>query len=340
MLENQNENRSEDMALNINENNASEHTTPESTTLAQNASPTETSATTQFVRIPTRIVSQRQNTYDSQSYSVTSPHRNITFTIPPSPEEIVQDRTQNITSIRDICVNVLSPTRAISNITRNTTRPIYDLPSVPSVFKHPNKTIQPENIRNINQQTSSQHYDSFNYSFFPPSNTNIQPNNTQNGSQSNNNINSMTKHPYTHLLQTNSPQNYIPPQNRRTSYSNIVQPSQRSQNPPLSHISTDPLYQMNQHTTFNPITISPPVKLVQSVVPPPQYIPIQQDTFINTSASIPELLKPFDGLDHSYIPEEYLQQLDETPHLQRRISTTLMKRIMKQYVILILEYSN
>ena len=50
--------------------------------------------------------------------------------------------------------------------------------------------------------------------------------------------------------------------------------------------------------------------MVQSVVPPPQYMPIQQDTFINTSASIPEPMKPFDGLDHSYTPEEYLQQVE------------------------------
>ena len=86
----------------------------------------------------------------------------------------------------------------------------------------------------------------------------------------------MTQHPYAHLLQTNSSQNKFPPQNQRTSYSNIVQLSQRrSQNPPLSHISTDPLYQINQHTTYNPTTISPPVNMVQSVVPPPQYIPIQ-----------------------------------------------------------------
>ena len=51
------------MTLNINENSASEYTTPESLTSAQKASQIETSATTQFVRIPTRIVSPRQNTY-------------------------------------------------------------------------------------------------------------------------------------------------------------------------------------------------------------------------------------------------------------------------------------
>ena len=67
---------------------------------------------------------------------------------------------------------------------------------------------------------------------------------------------------------------------------------------------------MNQHTSFNPTTISSPIIMVQPVVPPPPYIPIQQDTFIKTSASIPEPMKPFDGLDQSYTPEEYLQQVE------------------------------
>ena len=163
----QNENRNEDITLNINENFASEYTIPESTTSAQNTSQIETSANTQFVRIPTRIVSPRQNTHDPQSNSETLPPRNITFTFPPSPEETIQDRTQNITSSREIFVNVLSPTRTISNNTRNLTRPIYDPPSVPSVFKYSNKTSQPENHYNKNNPpTSSQLYDPFNYSFF------------------------------------------------------------------------------------------------------------------------------------------------------------------------------
>ena len=67
---------------------------------------------------------------------------------------------------------------------------------------------------------------------------------------------------------------------------------------------------MNQHTTYNPTTNSPPVNMIQSVVPPSQYMPIQQDTFINTSASLSEPMKPFDGLDHSYTPEENLQQVE------------------------------
>ena len=48
----------------------------------------------------------------------------------------------------------------------------------------------------------------------------------------------------------------------------------------------------------------------QQIAPPLQYLPMPQDTFMNMSASIPEPMKPFDGLDHSYTPEEYLQQVE------------------------------
>ena len=94
IFENQNENRNEDIVLHMNENNACEYTTPESTTSAQNASQTETSTTSHFVRIPTRVVSPRQNTHDPQSYLDTSSHRNITFFLPTHSDEVVQDETQ------------------------------------------------------------------------------------------------------------------------------------------------------------------------------------------------------------------------------------------------------
>ena len=98
IFENQNEIRNEDMVLHRNENNASEYTTPESTTSAQIASRTETSTTFQFVRIPTRVVSPRQNTHDPQSYLDTSSHRNISLKLPTHSDEVVQDETQKITS--------------------------------------------------------------------------------------------------------------------------------------------------------------------------------------------------------------------------------------------------
>ena len=118
---------------------------------------------------------------------------------------------------------------------------MYDPPSLPSIFKYPNKTIRSEN--NNNQQTSSRYFDPCNYSFYPQSNTNIQTNNNQNSFQSNNNPNSLTHHPFPQPLPTNSTQTNSFSQNQRIPYSNIVQsPQRRFQNPPLSHISTDPLY--------------------------------------------------------------------------------------------------
>ena len=286
-LENQTENNNEAMVHHIIEN-TSEHTTQESTTSAQDASQAGTSTKNHLLRVPTRTVSPRPNTYDPKSYSDTSPRPNITFNFPFNSDDEIQEETQNITSFRNTSV---------------------DVSSLPSTFKYPNKTIRSEN--NNNQQTSSWYYDLFKYSFYPQSNTDIQSNNNQNCFQSNKNPNLLTHHSFPQPLPTNSTQTNSFSQNQRLPYSNIVQSSQRRfQNPPLSHISTDPLYQMNQHTTYNPTQISPTVNTAQSVAPPPQYIPIQQDTFMNTSASIPEPMEPFDGLDHSYTPEEYLQQVE------------------------------
>ena len=50
---------------------------------------------------------------------------------------------------------------------------------------------------------------------------------------------------------------------------------------------------MNQNTAYNPTTVPQPINPIQPVIPSPQYIPIQQDTFINTSASKPEPMKPW-----------------------------------------------
>ena len=52
----------------------------------------------------------------------------------------------------------------------------------------------------------------------------------------------MTQLPDAQFLQTNSSQSNFPLQDQRTSYCNMVRPSRRrSQSPPLSHISTDPI---------------------------------------------------------------------------------------------------
>ena len=52
-------------------------------------------------------------------------------------------------------------------------------------------------------------------------------------------------------------------------------------------------------------------------------------TYINSSTSISEPIKPFDGLDHNYTPEEYLQHIyllqfhreDRAPNVYRNVVT-------------------
>ena len=53
---------------------------------------------------------------------------------------------------------------------------------------------------------------------------------------------------------------------------------------------------------------------------------VSHPTYINSSTSISEHIKPFNGLDHNYTPEEYLQHiethshLDYNPHLHKNIN--------------------
>ena len=324
--QNQNENYNDDNQ--IIENNASEFTTQESTVSTQNASQagTSTSTHTQSFRVPTRVVNQRQNTHNPQSHLDTSPNRNITFNLPYT-DETTHDETHNTlhedilttSHAQNTSVNVASPTRTIPDSTRYITRPRYDPPSFPSAFRS-DRSIYSNNNRNDNPQTSNQYYDPFNYNFSPSLNTNTNTNINQNNSQFN--TNSTTQNPFIQLSQTSTSQNNIYSQNQgtsypSTSYSNTTQSSQRRlQNPPLTHIPTDPLYQMHPNPNPNPnplprnTTQHIPPQLTQQLAPPLQYLPMPQNTFMNMSASIPEPMKPFDGLDHSYTPEEYLQQVE------------------------------
>ena len=194
-----------------------------------------------------------------------------------------------------------------------------DLDLILHQFPPPFRSTSSNNNFNDNPQTSNRYYDPFNYNFYPPSNTTNNTNTNQHHSQIN--TISTTQNPFIQLSNTNTSQN-IYPQNQgtsytSTSYSNITQDSQRRlHNPPLTHIPTDPLYQTHPNPNPNPNPLPPntiqhiPPPLTQQLTPPPQYLLKPQDTFINLSASIPEPMKPFDGLDHSYTPEEYLQQVE------------------------------
>ena len=307
-------------------NNDNEFTTQETTISTHNPSQagTSTSVHTQPFRVPTRVVNQRQNTHSPQSHLDTSPNRDITFNLPYTDEthdethDTLHDDILTTSSAQNTSVNVASPTRTIPDSTRYITRPRYDSPSIPSAFRS-NRSISSNNNFNDNPQTSNQYYDPFNYNFYPPSNTTTNTNINQNHSQTN--TTSTTQNPFIQLSRTTASQN-IYSQNQATSYpstsySNITQASQRRlQNPPLTHIPTDPLYQMHPNPNPNPNPLPQntnqhiPPQLTQQLAPPLQYLPMPQDIFMNMSASIPEPMKPFDGLDHSYTPEEYLQQVE------------------------------
>ena len=325
-INNENTLQQQNQTENYNDN---EFTTQELTISTQNTSQagTSTSTHTQSFRVPTRVVNQRQNTHSPQSHLDTSPNRNITFKLPYTDEtthdethDTLHDDILTTSNAQNTSVNVASPTRTVPDSTRYITRPRYDPPSIPSAFRS-DRSISSNNNCNDNPQTSNQYYDPFNYNFYPPSNTNTNTNINQNHSQFN--TTSTTQNPFIQLSHTSTSQN-IYSQNQgtsypSTSYSHTTQSSQRRlQNPPLTHIPTDPLYQMHPNPNPNPnpnplpqnTTQHIPPQLTQQLAPPLQYLAMPQDTLMNMSASIPEPMKPFDGLDHSYTPEEYLQQVE------------------------------
>ena len=89
-----------------------------------------------------------------------------------------------------------------------------------------------------------------------------------------------------------------------------------------TNIKTNP---HNQTTYTQPFTNAQNIHPNPSITPtynkiPPSTIPqstISNPTYINSSTSISELIKPFDALDHKYTPEEYLQ------HTEARVTFSL-----------------
>ena len=102
--------------------------------------------------------------------------------------------------------------------------------------------------------------------------------------------------------------------------SNTIRPTlQNSQfqilNPPSTTIRTNPHFHNTSTTSITNISnvptynTTPPSTISQNT--------LSQPTFINSSTSISEPIKPFDGLDHNYTSEEYLQ------HIEARVTFSL-----------------
>ena len=84
----------------------------------------------------------------------------------------------------------------------------------------------------------------------------------------------------------------------------------QTSNPPSTNIRTNRHFHNTSTTSLTNFSNVPTYNTA-----PPSTIPqstISQPPFINSSTSIlePEPIKPFDGLDHNYTPEEYLQHID------------------------------
>ena len=95
--------------------------------------------------------------------------------------------------------------------------------------------------------------------------------------------------------------------------SNTITPTlQTSQlhipNPPSTPIRTNPHFHSTSTTSLPNISNNP----TDNTTPPSTMFhnTMSHPTYINSSTSISEPIKPFDGLDHNYTPEEYLQHIE------------------------------
>ena len=77
-------------------------------------------------------------------------------------------------------------------------------------------------------------------------------------------------------------------------------------NPHFHNTSTTSFTNTSNNPTYNTV---PPSTISHNTISHP--------TYINSSTSISEPIKPFDGLDHNYTPEEYLH------HIEARVTFSL-----------------
>ena len=79
-------------------------------------------------------------------------------------------------------------------------------------------------------------------------------------------------------------------------------------NPPSTTIRTNPYFHNTSTTSFTNISNGPTYHTVQPSTKSQNTIP--QPTYINSFTSISGPIKPFDGLDHNYPPENSLQNIE------------------------------
>ena len=124
------------------------------------------------------------------------------------------------------------------------------------------------------------------------------------------NLNSTNFH---HQPPSTTTQNHPTNQSSSTQNHNHFSFPTTQTNPPIQTVTTE-----SQPNTFNILPISQNSHTTHTI--PPSTIPpltLTTPTYINSSTSISEPKKSFDGLDHNYTPEAYLQ------HIEARVTFSL-----------------
>ena len=126
---------------------------------------------------------------------------------------------------------------------------------------------------------------------------------------------SHTQQSSTNNNRPNSLNTFPPPQTSKTITPTLQNSHFQIPNPSSTNIRTNPHFHNTHITSFTNISNVPTYNTVPlSTI---SQNTISQPTCINSSTSISEPIKPLDGLDHNYAPEEYLQ------HIEARVTFSL-----------------
>ena len=280
--------------------------------------------------IPTHTITQNEITNQNQdNTSNTNPDNtsvlstsNTTITH-PSHTQILSPRNYNPPSVPpqfSTQINTYnSPQQSSSNthsITQNNNTVHFQTPTPPSSSEIQTLTYTPAqtnsvqttqptlNINTIHSNHSSNYTTARQLSRPPlqpiltnPLSYNLTSTNPSHTQQSQINYN---PHNQLNTLSSQHTSNTITP-TLQTSQFHIPNPPSTTirTNPHLHSTSTTSLPNISNNPTYN---TTPPSTMSHNTMSHP--------TYINSSTSISEPIKPFDGLDHNYTPEEYLQHIE------------------------------
>ena len=242
--------------------------------------------------------SPRQN-YDPPSIPPQISTQIQTHNSPQQSSSITQHTTQNTNTVHfQTPTPPSSPEIQFSTYTLAQTNPVQTVQTSLSINTiHSNPPFNYTTSRHLSRpplQTILTNPLSYN-----PTSTN--PSHTQQSQTNNNRPNSLNTFSSQHTSNTITP---------------TLQTSQfQIPNPPSTTIRTTPHFHNTSSTSFTNISNNP----TYNTAPPStiSHNTISHPTYINSSISISEPIKPFDGLDHNYTPEEYLQ------HIEARVTFSL-----------------